>query len=224
MTDLSHWDFAEHFSGYDAAALILGLEPRESELDQWRVHVVTDRMELHYKKAKDRHFHEVFGDPIETLYSAEPDLSELPSVALERLRYRNDCFNEETPLADWFADNRAPKFENQEFSRKSISSWLAAIGMKSVYQFERADSDDLKSSLSDEREIDPSDLPPELDAANLAYRAIANGFGDQSATPRNRLIQFLRTNFPDFKTEQIERIATVANPDKSTGRKKIDKL
>jgi len=48
MADLSHWDFAENFSGYEAAALILGLEPRESESDQGRVNVVMDRMELHY--------------------------------------------------------------------------------------------------------------------------------------------------------------------------------
>ena len=48
MTDLSHWDFAESFSGYDGAALILGLEPRESENDQWRVNVVMDRMAKHY--------------------------------------------------------------------------------------------------------------------------------------------------------------------------------
>ena len=75
-----------------------------------------------------------------------------------------------------------------------------------------------KSSIS--QEIDPSDLPPELDAANLAFRAVANGYGDQTATPKERLIAFLEQNYPDFNSKQIQRIATVANPDKSTGRKR----
>lgn len=68
-------------------------------------------------------------------------------------------------------------------------------------------------------EIDPSDLPLELDAANMALRAVTNGYGDPSATKRNRLVEYLRQHYPDFKLEQVQRIATVANPDKSTGRK-----
>jgi hypothetical protein len=72
-------------------------------------------------------------------------------------------------------------------------------------------------------EIDPADLPAELDAANVAFRAVTNGHGDPAATPRNRLIDYLEKNFPDFKPEQVQRIATVANPDKSTGRKKSAK-
>jgi hypothetical protein len=68
-------------------------------------------------------------------------------------------------------------------------------------------------------EIDPSDLPPELDAANLAFRAVTNGYGDPSATQRNRLVDYLEKHYPDFKRDQVQRIATVANPDKTTGRK-----
>jgi hypothetical protein len=44
MEQLAHWDFTKEFSGYDAAALILGLEPRNSEFDEQRVRVVRDRM------------------------------------------------------------------------------------------------------------------------------------------------------------------------------------
>ena len=76
---------------------------------------------------------------------------------------------------------------------------------------------------SEDSDVDPSDLPPELDAANMAFRAVTNGFGDQSATARNRLVIYLKTHYPDFKDEQVQRIATVANPDKSTGRKKAGK-
>lgn len=72
-------------------------------------------------------------------------------------------------------------------------------------------------------EIDPCDFPMELDAANLAFRAVSNGFGDQSATFKNRLVDYLERNFAELKPETMQRIATVANPDKSTGRKKRDK-
>ena len=74
-----------------------------------------------------------------------------------------------------------------------------------------------------ESEIDPVDLPDELHTANIAFRAVKNGHGDRTATPENRLISYLEKNFTDLKPEAIKRIATVANPDKTTGRKKRDK-
>lgn len=74
-----------------------------------------------------------------------------------------------------------------------------------------------------EPDIDPLDLPPELDAANMAYRAVLNGFGNPAATFKNRLIDYLEKSFIDLIPEAVQRIATVANPDKTTGRKKRDK-
>jgi hypothetical protein len=71
-----------------------------------------------------------------------------------------------------------------------------------------------------QNEIDPSDLPMELDAANVAFRAVFNGYGDKSATFRNRLIDYLEKTFIGLNSEAVQRIATVANPDKVRGRKK----
>ncbi len=68
---------------------------------------------------------------------------------------------------------------------------------------------------------DPTDLPKELDAANIAFRAVLNGYGKHTATRRNRTIAYLKENYKDFKPDAIKRIATVANPDKTTGRKKF---
>ena len=39
MIDLTHWDFAEQFSAHNAAALILGFEPRDSLKGRGRVKV-----------------------------------------------------------------------------------------------------------------------------------------------------------------------------------------
>ncbi len=69
-------------------------------------------------------------------------------------------------------------------------------------------------------EIDPADLPTELSAANIAHRAVSNGFGDKEATFKNRLIAYLEASFPDLTAEAVKRISTVANPDKAPGRRK----
>lgn len=71
-------------------------------------------------------------------------------------------------------------------------------------------------------EVDPLDLPVELDAANMAFRAVLNGHGEPRLTFKNRLIDYLEKNFPDLNNEAVQRIATVANPDKGRGRKKRD--
>lgn len=73
---------------------------------------------------------------------------------------------------------------------------------------------------SNEDEIDPSDYPIELSAANIAFRAVRNGYGDLTATFKRRLIHFLESSYPDLRAEAVQRIATVANPDKAPGRKK----
>lgn len=71
-------------------------------------------------------------------------------------------------------------------------------------------------------DVDPSDLPAELDAANLAFRAVLNGYGEARTTFKNRLIDYIQKNFSNLNNEAVQRIATVANPDKGRGRKKRD--
>lgn len=73
------------------------------------------------------------------------------------------------------------------------------------------------------QEIDPTDLPTELDAANLAFRAVVNGYGDQSRKPRIRLVDYLKKHYPKFGVEAVDRIATVANPVKTPGGMKLVK-
>ena len=75
-----------------------------------------------------------------------------------------------------------------------------------------------------EPDIDPSDLPAELDAANMAHRAVANGYGDQSKKPRIRLVDYLKKHHPELSREAVQRIATVANPVKTPGGMKSVQL
>lgn len=70
-----------------------------------------------------------------------------------------------------------------------------------------------------ESDFDPSDLPYELGIANIAFSAVTNGYGDSSATFKNRLVAYLEKEF-QLSPEAVHRIATVANPDKAPGRKR----
>jgi hypothetical protein len=139
------------------------------------------------------------------------------SVQMEKL-WRDFSNGIETPFSEWLSDRRQPKFENQVFDRAAIINWLQEIGMKSAYRFDL--SLIIAPDVSEADEIDPADLPHELHAANIAFRAVTLGFGNQSATVRNRLIEYLKEHFKDFGDEAVQRIATVANPDKAPGRRK----
>lgn len=72
------------------------------------------------------------------------------------------------------------------------------------------------------RRAEEYDLPKELDAANIAYQAVCNGHGDQTAPFAERIKQFVRDNWPagTFTEEAIKRIGIVANQDTKTGPKR----
>lgn len=219
MESLSHWDYESEFSGQAAAALILGIDPNNLESctsEKNRISVVTARMNRHYEHALIRRYHEVLNIYPDPSLGIETNIPyELTSVVIERLHKNWDPEEEESTFSDWLLNDQLTDFDAQKFSRQAISAWLQAIEEASIYRF---DTEHTLSKTSEE--LDPSDYPAELDAANMAFRAISNGKGDQSATPRKRIVDYLKQNYPEFLDETIQRIATVANPDKSTGRKK----
>lgn len=137
MSDLSHWDFAERFSGYEAAALILGIEPRESAEDEHRVRVVMNRIELDYLEALETVRWEM-PDSFGGFESSSTCPDELfLSVELEQLLWKFHDGDTQS-LEMWLLDRRRPLFENQEFDRKKMIFWLAKVGQKSIYQFDRS--------------------------------------------------------------------------------------
>jgi hypothetical protein len=220
--DLSHWDFAERFTGWEAAALILGIEPLGCGDLEYRVRVVAERLEHDYGRALHHRHDEVLEvtSPFRHDELSGPTPNDiLPSVELDRLADAAVSQVDEITFEEWRSDKRQTRFENQVFDRRVIAKWLKATGLPSVYQFERSGSgtEPLKTAAA-ETDLDPSDLPPELDAAMLAFRAVTNGYG-KAATFRNKLIEYLEEHYPSFGPEAVTRIATVANPDKTTGRK-----
>jgi len=136
MTDLSHWDFKEHFSGYEAAGLILGIEPREFGKDRHRIGVVTERMEIDYHRAIQSASYATvpFDDDINVdLFPSAKD-GFLLSLKLIQLCGLAKNGNSE-PFDQWF-QHGASDFDSQSFSREAIAQWLSAIGMSSVYAFD----------------------------------------------------------------------------------------
>ena len=221
MVNSSHWDFAKHFSGNFAAWLILGLEPGTPG-NELRVSVVRERMKQDYERALDRALVRAsvwnmpgFEDEHTTKPLQEPPEGTLLSVELEN-QWAWHKISSGGAIENWLFDKQYSLFERQLFSRASILTWLNEIALSSVYRFDPNQT--MQSSA--EEGIDPSDLPGELQAANIAYRAVVNGYGEKSETFKNRLKDFLQKNFVNFNNDTVYRIATVANPDKGRGRKK----
>ena len=218
--DLSHWDFAEHFSGYAAAALILGIEPASAPRLEHRVSVVKGRIELDYARALQYALNEIDAwideELLRDLKAKRPE-DLLPSVRLEKM-WRDVSEGINGADFDLKADEQLPYFEDQMFTRSAIIRWLNAVAMPSKYRFDRGQNEN--HGQSRRCGIEPEDLPWELDLALIAFQAVRNGYGDPSATYRNRLEAYLREYYTSLKNSEIERISTVANPDKERGRKK----
>lgn len=115
MVDLSHWDFAEVFTEYEAAALILGIEPRgyTDNDEEARMSVVRDRLEQSYNNAADcvRH-NKLFETKVE-----------MPPEYLRSTQHDHGLCQ--------------GAIGNDTFARKELARWLRAVNLTPVYQFER---------------------------------------------------------------------------------------
>lgn len=223
MNEFEGWDFAIDFSPNEAAALIVGKQPSPKRDEEWEP--IFRRMQLAYELAFEHHRNTL--NPTGERLGSELDPQMLQSDAMS-CRHANcspsDSTVESHLFWDWLQHEPSSDFGNQRFTRMELIRWVGAIGMKSVYQFDRSISLEAATySGTPYTDIDPSDLPIELDAANVAYRAVLNAYGNQSETFKKRLIAYLQENYTDLKPEAVQRIATVANPDKSAGRKKRNK-
>ena len=138
MASFTHWDYAAQFSGHEAAALILGIEPEESDIEQSRIRVVIDRMKLHYTHALKRRYQEAFQVLLPDFLNIEAARPfELASVKMNELCIQCDSDDDDdvTPFTDWLASDHETQFDNQGFARHVVADWLEAIGLNSIYQF-----------------------------------------------------------------------------------------
>jgi hypothetical protein len=139
MTDLSHWDNAEVFTGERAAALVVGIDPAELGYVRTTSIPIYERMESSYLLARARN-HPAYENPYET----DPPAPGLESRYLEEYFIR-EMSGDEHRFNNWLEDETRSCFSLQWFSRKELSRWLKACGLKSAYQFDRTG---LTASLS----------------------------------------------------------------------------
>jgi hypothetical protein len=208
MVDLSHWDFAVEFSAKEVAALVVGLDPVSVPLKGDAYLLLSEPVLQRIIRAETT--------AMISVQKGQPcPLDSLKNNITKRQETNPKAESWKTVVMDLLLSSD----DDYKVERVEISRWLKAIDLKSVYQFDLV-GHSVDRKIQSNEEIDPSDFPPELDAANMAFRAVTNGYGDQAATARNRLVLYLQSLYPNFNSEQVQRIATVANPDKTTGRKK----
>jgi hypothetical protein len=227
--DFSHWNMATDFSLKEVACISLGIEPGD-DINDPKV------------KSIERLLHEAYLRSRKSCESilAQNQVDRSNGVEESCPTYCVDMFEEWRALpsrdlrSTFAAALQHPETQllvpidrdRMRFARDDLEVFFNDCEfVPDVLLFQTI----FKSGMGDmpvktiENEIDPSDFPYELQAANIAFRAITKGHGDNTATFKNRLIDFIEKNFTELSNEAIQRIATVANPDKSTGRKKSGK-
>lgn len=210
MTDLSHWDWADNFTASEAAALFLGIEPTGQESERYRIEPILARMTIAHDKARDWYKNKINEAQPEEEFNVDEML-----VSIGMKRRWDDDSNTKSSFFQWLAGKHAD-IELQRFDRNELSLWANKIQMKSLYRFQTVDAGETETLDTREQ----FELPNELDAANIAFRAVFKGYGDKSKTFKNRLIDYLKNYSHKFSEEAIQRIATVANPKKEPGRRK----
>ena len=211
--NLSHWNVAVDFTGDEASALAVGLDPSQPSYVRTIGEPLFQRMKGSYQKRKG--WLEWDMSPWEDGPIEKPDMLESVKLRWWASQVEPGTWND---YCQWTKDYAESGFETQRFTRQELARWLVAIGHTSVFPF--GEMQHVATTVnSNEKEIDPLDLPPELDYANQAFRAVTNGYGDQAATFKNRLIDYLQSTFNGLTPEAVKRIATLSNPDKTPGRK-----
>ncbi|MBK7000966.1 MAG: hypothetical protein IPH35_13630 [Rhodoferax sp.] len=140
MVELSHWDFAQRFTGVELAALMMGLDPNASGFDPQRVaHVLRD-VERAFFLAR-----EYLVSSIETSEEMRVGFADEKSIAFFRAQREQryiPALESENISAQWsfgrfpFLRSYVEKFSEQFFTREKIILWLRENSIMSVYRFD----------------------------------------------------------------------------------------
>lgn len=157
LVDLSKWDFAVEFRLYEAAALIVGIDPAEiytstkpardnPRLYEYHEHPqikpVVDRMEYDfltacdlYEAMRDGKWKHSTDEPLSELLLRNREMEVVP-VKIGSWGLPLDSVTQRA-LDTWHGSDDIAMYETAKFTRKELSRWLSAIGLKSVYQFDQ---------------------------------------------------------------------------------------
>lgn len=138
MGDLSHWDSAEAFSGEEAAALVLGLDPLDPQAELWKIKPVLARMAESFRISQS--FVSMGATPDEFRSRRKSCPYGLVSILFELFPVQQTCPWPGDPYKIYELPNRLTgpdgEFPVQKFARTELHRWLSYAGLRSVYQFE----------------------------------------------------------------------------------------
>ncbi len=224
MESLYHWNLAEEFSAKEAASLMVGIDPAHPYPDWWLSKPISERIKNNYEATLKKYLDNFDEFSPEGMKLFKQVTKEIYSIELLYILDSAHATKDESIFSKWHFSGMSD-FVKQRFSRLELHRWLTENNIPAVYSFQITDSFSRISEknflpTATELDIDPIDLPEELDAANMAFRAVLQGYGNQKTTFKNRLIDYLKMNYRHLKQEAVDRISIVANPDKAPGRKK----
>jgi hypothetical protein len=180
----------------DAAHLAAGVEPK----DRLDLRPISESGDAHPKtsqvkaiiEAMQKGLNDAFGNISRNLFIQKSERN-VPSGALnpieiaKQLNAEYPCFSDHSEFESWLANLQFLLREGHLiFDRAELHRWFAVNGNGFKPEFEfvpamvptigTADQSLLLTVNELELEIDPADLPAELDAANVAFRALTNGY------------------------------------------------
>ncbi len=238
MADLSHWLYANNFSGQQAAFLILGVDPSTDTTGLSCSHIL-DRLSEAYSGAFEALNFEVLVAP------CLPD--ELQSDASQKLMARSRRLyslrmvqllngwdeGDEQSIEGWL-NVGVTDFSDALFSRDELGRWLSENGLPSRYQFalnKETEVDEGESEFDPSESgkvvgIDQASLPPYFDSdsddypqlLHIAVRAWEHARSTSGGTAKQRISNYVLERYPDIAEGTREAIALVANWKKAGGR------
>lgn len=164
MQQVNHWDYAERFTGREAAFLIAGFNPSSNSPDEvYRVQPIIKRMkESYYSGCSNFRFDIKYVADKDGLMFSRNTKSDscLLSVEIESLirNFEASAFAKNQlyllsdisgaddtafalamdPLLNW-DDSDAHEFDDQQFSRDQLHRWIEKNELASSYAFAKAD-------------------------------------------------------------------------------------
>jgi len=136
MENFSHWDFAELFSGVEAASLMVGIDPSNFEHPKGKITPVIQRMMSDYDGALSA---AVWAHEFENGVNGKlPDPVKHPKHLYSHRMFHLTGYEfgvDRLLAGHWLKDEDQTLFENQKFSRDELARWIAVHEMSSIYKF-----------------------------------------------------------------------------------------
>jgi hypothetical protein len=137
----SHWDVATDFTGCQAAALALGLDPIETETKYSISLPLYIRMKRCYISKRDWLRDDMSPHNEEGVISRS-DMLESVELHWWRRQVEPGTWGS---YCDWVKAETESRFEHQRFTRQELTRWLVEIKFESRYKFDIDNSDAVRT-------------------------------------------------------------------------------